>query len=138
MPKSKKNIKPRKKKPPRIKIDLKKILKERQADKEKNLAFQWKSTNINEPVEAGIINVDIDKVSLSVSQRSEKTADSNYNIPFNDDNFDMKSSCSQRLHIISIEQNQARGNIHLSVLKRSNWWPMFKVCISSVKFLVCN
>lgn len=125
MPKKNTNTssKPKKRKPV-YKFDMKKILKERLAEKERNPAFYEKLRNINLVVPAEIKNTNVDE---GLPTLEHTIIDfSNYNIPFNDIT-DLKQSCLQRLHVLSIEQNEIVANIHFNILMKANWSPVLKV-----------
>lgn len=63
-----------------------------------------------------------------------------FNIPFNEDSYpDTTTACSQRLLILSMEQNELQCNIHYNHLMNAKWWPEFNVCMITINitFICC-
>jgi len=79
---------------------------------------------------------DNDKLPL-VSTHFDPVDFSNYNIPFKDNSdSDLTKLCIQRLHIMSMERNELKANIHFKRLMRTNWSPVFNVCFKNNKFYI--
>lgn len=128
-PNNKKNKKKNKLKKYKVvyKFDIKQILKEREADKKKKAEFgdELKTTNELPQVEINKANIEEDiEQNLPTSKNVHNGI--NYNMPFNDDP-DIGKSCLQRLHIISLEENEFLAHIHFNILINANWTPMFEV-----------
>lgn len=107
------------------KFDIKQILKEREADKKKTAEFDGELRITNELPLVKIANIEEDiEQNLPTSKNVHNGV--NYNMPFNDDP-DIGKSCLQRLHILSLEENEFKAHIHFNTLINTNWTPMFEV-----------
>lgn len=147
MPKIKKNINDENKPPnklmtkrskPVFKFDMKKILKERQAEDEfwkKNAEIDKEMKVIDDLFQKEVnstIKLDDDKLVLPTVGYVIFDP-TKFNVSF-EENSNIPGSYSQQLLLMSIEGNELSANIIFNNLMNSNWSPVFEVC--STTFIV--
>lgn len=127
-PNNKKNKKKNKLKKHKVvyKFDIKQILKERKADKKKKTEIYGELKTISELPQVEINEANIKDIEQNLPTSENTHNGINYNIPFNDDP-DVGKSCLQRLHIMSLEENEFLAHIHFNILMNANWTPVFEV-----------
>jgi len=119
---------------PVFKFDMKKILKERQAEGE-----FWKR-NAELDKEMKVVDELFQKeVTYTINQSDDDLAlpkfgyvifdPSKFNVNF-EDNSAKIGSYSQQLLLMSIEENELEANIIFNNLMKSNWSPLFEVCLT--------
>lgn len=128
-----KTKKPREK---RFKFDVKKILKKRQAEKErlqakKECESDDEQSKIIDELFQAEVNERIARENPIVQKPDRISFDcSKYNIPFNDDpNCTVSESCAKRFSIMSDEANEMMAYIHFSHLMKADWSIKFEVCV---------
>jgi len=148
MPKIKKNVNDENKCPnkmvvnkrykPVFKFDVKRILKERRDESEfwKKHAELDKEMKVIDDLFQEEVNHTIkhndDEYPLVLPKVGYVIFDhSKYNISFGD-NYDITDPYSQQLLLMSIEGNELEANIIFNNLMKSNWSPVFKVCLNSI------
>lgn len=122
-----------KKKPKQVfKFDINKVLKERQAANvlmKKNAQFDKEMKIVDDLFQ--------EEVSQTIKKEDKHPAvipilgcvifdHSKYNVNF-EDNYDKIESYSQKLLLMSIEENELEANIIFNNLMKSNWSPVFVV-----------
>jgi len=140
MPKIKKNVNDENKCPkkmtvnkkskPVFKFDMKRILKERQAECE-----YWKK-NAELDKEMKVVDDLFQKeVNNAIQQNDEVVLPRVGYVIFDPSKFNMSfeenyitRSYSQQLLLMSIEENELESNIMFNNLMKSNWSPVFEVC----------
>lgn len=131
----KKGLKKVPKKPP-FKFNVKEILEERKrfAELSKESAEtveQMKAYNDMLKLQMkNIFDEDDNKSPLVLPKLDFVFDNTKYNIPFSESSYtDNAESCSQRLLIMSIEQNELQTNIHYNHLMNAKWSPELNVCL---------
>lgn len=135
----KKGLKKVPKKPP-FKFNIKEILEERKrfaelSEERAQTIEQMKAyDNMLKLQVENIFGEDDNKSSL-VSPKLDFFDNSKYNIPFSENVYtNIAESCSQRLLIMSIEQNELQTNIHYNHLINAKWSPELNVCLIIINF----
>lgn len=141
MPKIKKNVNDENKCPKKMtvnkkskqvfKFDMKRILKERQAEGE----FWKKNAELDKEMKI-VDDLFQKEVNNAIQQNDELVLPtvgyvifdpSKFNVSFQE-NYNLTRSYSQQLLLMSIEGNELKANIIFNNLKKSNWSPVFEVC----------
>jgi len=146
MPKIKKNVNDENKHPnklmatkrskPVYKFDMKKILKERQAEDEfwkKNAEIDKEMKVVDDLFQKEVnstIKLDDDKLVLPTVGYVIFDP-SKFNVSF-EKNSNIPGSYSQQLLLMSIERNELSANIIFNNLMNSNWSPLFEVCLTAL------
>jgi len=145
MPKIKKNVNDENKYPkkfmvqkrskPVFKFDMKKILKERQAECE----FWKKNAEIDKEMKI-VDDLFQKEVNYTINQSDDKLVvpkfgyvifdPSKFNVSFEENSDITGSYYSQQLLLMSIEGNDLEANIIFNNLMKSNWSPVFEVCLT--------
>jgi len=145
MPKIKKNVNDENKYPnklmvqkrskPVFKFDMKKILKERQAERE----FWKKNAEIDKEMKI-VDDLFQKEVNYTINQSDDKLVvpkfgyvifdPSKFNVSFEENSDITGSYYSQQLLLMSIEGNDLEANIIFNNLMKSNWSPVFEVCLT--------
>lgn len=114
-----------------FKFDIKKIVKERQAEEE----FWKKSDELDKKIKA----IDI-LYQEPVNQTYDKFKKihvfdcSKYNITFEEDS-DIRKSCLKRLSIMLNELNELRAITHFNFLMKASWSPVLDVRSNRIYFI---
>lgn len=125
----------------RFKFNIKEILKERQKDiklSEERAETEEQMKTIDDLFQKevkSIFNDDGNEIPVVSSELDLVVDSSKYNIPFSKTSYrTITKSCSRRLIIMSIEQNELQTNIHYNHLMSAKWSPRLYVRVITIVF----